>query len=70
MPAASRRWVACLGPPLFRTHPEAPEDCWRGRGGWLPGLGHVEAWWCSTTTTIGLAATTTTTIGPVATTTT
>jgi hypothetical protein len=56
---------------LFRTPPEASEDCWWGRGGRLPDLGHVEARQSSATTTIGSASTaTTTTIGPVAATTT
>jgi hypothetical protein len=55
---------------LFRTPLEAPEDCWWGRGGWLPDPGRAEARQSSATTTIGPAATTTTTIGPTATTTT
>jgi hypothetical protein len=62
--------TGCVAPMghLSRTPPEVPEDCWRGRGGWLPGLGHVEARQSSATTTIGSTATTT--IGPTATTTT
>jgi hypothetical protein len=48
---------------------EASKDCWWGRGGWLLGLGHIEACQSSATTTIGSTATTSaTTIGPAATT--
>jgi hypothetical protein len=65
--------TGCVTPTghLFRTPPEASEDCWRGRGGRLLGLGHTEARQSAATTTIGFAATTTTTsIGPAAATTT
>jgi hypothetical protein len=56
---------------LVSDPPEASEDCWWGRGGRLPGPGHVEARQSSATTTIGPAATTTAaSIGPAATTTT
>jgi hypothetical protein len=47
---------------LFRTPPEASEDCWWGRGGRLPGPGRTEARQSSgppATTTIGPAAATT-----------
>jgi hypothetical protein len=57
--------VGCVAPMgrLFRTPPEASEDCRWGRGGWLPGPGRAEARQSSgptATTTIGPAATTTT----------
>jgi hypothetical protein len=61
----ARRRVVCFGPPS-----EASEDCWRGRGGRLPGLGCARARQSAATTTIGSATTTTTTtIDPPATTT-
>jgi hypothetical protein len=61
MSAVSRRRILCFGPPPLGRggrFPKALEDCWRGRGVWLPGLGRVEARQSSatTTTTVGLAA--------------
>jgi hypothetical protein len=56
---------------LSQTPLEASEDCWWGRGGWLPGPRRAQARQSSATTTTGSATTTTTTtIGLAAATTT
>jgi hypothetical protein len=51
-PKGISSWIC----PLIQTPPEASKDSWRGRGGWLQGLGRAEARQSSTSTTIRHAA--------------
>jgi hypothetical protein len=56
-----RRWLRQADGSFVSDPPEASEDYWWGRGGWLPCPGRAEACQSSATTTIGSAATITTT---------